>query len=215
MTNNNPGGAGSTATAARDEAAQVAGEAKDAGKRVVSTAKEEATRVAHVAKGQSRQLLSEVSGELKDQAGMQQQRAAAGLHSIGDELRTMASGTQEPGMATELVDNLAGRVDSAARWLEARDPGSLLMEVKSFARRRPGVFIAIAAGAGVVAGRLVRSLTESANEDTGMPTTTRTTTTGMTSGTMAGTTPTTTTGSVSDTPTFDRVLSETGTEALP
>jgi hypothetical protein len=203
MTDNNLSGAGSTAAAARDEAAGVAGEAKDASRRVASTAKDEATRVAHEAKSQGRQLLTDVSGELKEQAGQQQQRAASGLRSIGDELRTMASNSQEQGMAAEVVGQVAQRVSSTAQWLEARDPGSLLTEVKSFARRRPGVFIALAAGAGVVAGRLVRSLSESAGDDSGP------TAPGTTAPPVATETP------VTETPTFDRVVSETGTEALP
>ena len=45
-----------------------------------------------------------------------------------------------------------------ASWLENRDPGSLLDEVKSFARQRPGTFLLAAAGAGLLAGRLGRSL---------------------------------------------------------
>ena len=45
-----------------------------------------------------------------------------------------------------------------ASWLENRDPGSLLEEVKSFARQRPGTFLLAAAGAGLLAGRLGRSL---------------------------------------------------------
>ena len=44
------------------------------------------------------------------------------------------------------------------------DPGSLLNEVKSFARQRPGTFLLLAAGAGVLAGRLTRSLSAGAPE---------------------------------------------------
>jgi hypothetical protein len=45
----------------------------------------------------------------------------------------------------------------------------LLYEVKQFARRRPGYFIAIAIGTGVVAGRLTRALADSSgSESAGM-----------------------------------------------
>jgi len=37
--------------------------------------------------------------------------------------------------------------------------------VKGFARRRPGVFIGIAVGAGVVVGRLVRALAQPSDDD--------------------------------------------------
>jgi hypothetical protein len=56
------------------------------------------------------------------------------------------------------VRQAAERSSAIASWLEARDPGSLLTEVKSFARQRPGAFLMLAAGAGVLAGRLSRSL---------------------------------------------------------
>ena len=56
-------------------------------------------------------------------------------------------------MAGNLVREAAQRTGSLAEWLNARDPGSVLDEVKSFARRRPGAFIAIAAVAGVAVGR--------------------------------------------------------------
>ncbi len=56
-------------------------------------------------------------------------------------------------------------MSGASDWLAQRDPGSLLHEVKSFARRKPGVFIAGALVAGVVAGRLTRALTENAKDE--------------------------------------------------
>ena len=59
-----------------------------------------------------------------------------------------------PGLATDLVREASTRVNGVASWLGDRDPESLLAEVKSYARRRPGMFIGIALVAGVVAGRL-------------------------------------------------------------
>ena len=59
--------------------------------------------------------------------------------------------------AFDLVRSAADRVDVAARWLENNEPGALLEDVKAFARRKPGVFIAIAVGAGILAGRFARS----------------------------------------------------------
>jgi hypothetical protein len=49
-------------------------------------------------------------------------------------------------------------VDSLGRWLDSHGPDEVLDEVRSFARRRPGTFLLIAAGAGVVLGRLTRGL---------------------------------------------------------
>jgi len=62
------------------------------------------------------------------------------------------------------VSNLSGRAHGVAEWLEGRDPGSLLADVKQFAARKPGTFIAIAAVSGLLAGRVVKSLTAEAKE---------------------------------------------------
>ncbi|MFI2566149.1 hypothetical protein [Paenarthrobacter sp. NPDC018779] len=154
-----------TVESAKHEAADVAGTAKDAASGVVDTAKDEAANVAHEVKLNARQLLTQTKGELTDQAATQQQRVAEGLRSISEELSNMANASTNGGMATDLVQQAADRSSSAAHWLENRDPGSLLDEVKSFARRKPGAFLLLAAGAGVLAGRLGRGMADNASAD--------------------------------------------------
>jgi hypothetical protein len=154
------------AEVAREEAGHVAERAADSGQHVAEVAKDEASKVATDVKTQARDLYQEAQADLRDQAAKQQERVASGLRSISDELAEMASNSQTSGTATDLVHRAADRTGSIASWLDARDPGSLLDEVRSFARRRPGAFIAIAAGAGVLAGRLTRSIASDA-ETTG------------------------------------------------
>lgn len=149
---------GSKTEAAKGEARGVANEAASAGHAVADVTKGEARNVAHEAKYQARDLMNQTRQELTDQAATQQRRAAEGLRSIHQELSSMARNSQEQGLATDLVRQAAGRAGSFADWLDNRDPGSLLDEVKAYARRRPGAFLAIAAGAGLLAGRLTRSL---------------------------------------------------------
>lgn len=143
---------------AKDQAAGVKDTAVDAASNVAGTARDQAGEVAGEARRQARDLLHEGRSQLHDQAGEQQQRAAQGLRSIGDELRSMADGSQQQGMASDLAHQAAERVSSVAQWLEGREPGQLLDDVRGFARQRPMAFLAIAAGAGVVAGRLGRGL---------------------------------------------------------
>src|SRR6185436_16458500 len=88
-----------------------------------------------------------------------QQRVSEGLHSLADELAGMASKSDQDGMATDLARQAADKARQAAGWLADRDPGTLLDEVRSFARRKPGTYLAIALGAGVLSGRLARGLT--------------------------------------------------------
>ncbi|MCU1513851.1 MAG: hypothetical protein JWO10_941 [Microbacteriaceae bacterium] len=157
----NPSG---KAEAVRDEAQNVAGDAKDATKQVAGVTKDQVKEVASEAKGQAKQLLGQATDELKGQAATQQKRVATGLRDVSEEFSSMAE-SSTGGVASELVRNLGGRAESVATWLDERDPGSLLSEVRSFAARRPGTFIAIAAGVGILAGRLGKSLAASAADD--------------------------------------------------
>lgn len=150
---------------AKEQASQLGGDAKDAAKNVAGTAKDEASQVAGEAKKQAKALYAEARTQLTDQAGAQQGRAAQALHGIGDELGEMSQSSQQPGLAAELVGQVASRARDVATWLEDREPADVLREVQTFARRKPGTFIALCAIAGLVAGRLVRSLTEEAKDD--------------------------------------------------
>lgn len=153
-----PDGTTTKADAAKDEAANVAGQAAGAAQNVAVTAKEEAANVASEVKTNARDLLYQAKSDLTSQAGTQQQKAAEGIHSISSQLRNMADAPDQPGVASDLIRQAADRSASIASWLENRDPGSLLEEAKTFARQRPGAFLLIAAGAGLLAGRLGRSL---------------------------------------------------------
>ncbi|PYY65633.1 MULTISPECIES: hypothetical protein [unclassified Curtobacterium] len=146
------------ADAAKGAAQDVAGDAKEKAANVAGTAKEQASKVASEATDHAKQLYGQASENLKQQAGEQQQRAAGGLRSLGEQLGRMAENDDEQGVASKVVRDLSGRATSAAGFLENRDPGSLLDEVKTFAAKRPGTFIAIAAGAGLLAGRLTKAL---------------------------------------------------------
>lgn len=159
-----------TAETAKSEASEVAGSAKAEAGHVVETAKSEAASVAGEAKTQVKDLYAQTQRELRDQAATQQQRVAEGLRSVGDELGAMAQRSETPGVATDIVSQVSTRLEGVASWIADRDPGSLLDEVKSYARRKPGTFIAVAALAGLAAGRLTRALAEqTADEKSSAP----------------------------------------------
>ncbi|WP_251024093.1 hypothetical protein [Arthrobacter sp. ISL-65] len=149
---------------AKDEAANVAGETKVAAQNVAGTAKTEAKNVAYEAKNSAKDLLHQAKSDLTSQAGTQQTKAAEGIRTISSQLRSMADAPDQQGVASDLIRQAADRSESVASWLDNRDPGSLLDEVKSFARQRPGTFLLLAAGAGMLAGRLGRSLQAGAPE---------------------------------------------------
>lgn len=148
----------STTEVAKSQAGDVAGGAKDAAQQVAGAAKEQVGQVAQEARTQVKQVVGQAQAELSDQAQTQQTKAAGGLHSLGDQLAAMASGSDQPGMATDVAQQAADRAHQFAGWLENRDPQGVLDDVRSFARRKPGVFLIAAVGAGVLAGRLARGL---------------------------------------------------------
>ena len=164
-----PGTTGSAAPAntgtggldtAKREAGNVVDTAKDQAAGVVGTAKEEAKEVGREARAQVSRLYDNARNELRGQAASRQTQLADGLRSAGDELRALAEGRAEGngGMATDVVREISHRLDGAASWLGSRDPGAVLDDVKRYARRRPVVFLTIAALAGVVVGRLTRAV---------------------------------------------------------
>jgi len=147
-----------------DRAGTVANDTKQAAGDVAATAGQEAKQVTREAKDQARELWSQTRRDLTDQAATQQSRVAGGLRELADQLGSMAGSSDQDGMAKGLVDDAARRAGDVATWLDQRDPGSLLDEARGFARQRPGTFLAIAAGVGVLAGRLSRSLVDEARD---------------------------------------------------
>lgn len=152
------GGAFSKKDAAKEEASNVAGHAASAAQGVAQTAKEEVANVASEAKSSAKDLLSQAKSGLSSHAGTQQQKAAEGIRTISDQLQTMAQAPDQQGIASDLIRQAADRTSSVASWVEGKDPSALLAEVQSFARRKPGTFLLLAAGAGIVVGRLGRGL---------------------------------------------------------
>jgi hypothetical protein len=146
-----------TAGDVKNQAADVAATAKDAGRHVTSATKDQAQRVVSDTVTQARRLFGQATSELSAQASKQQERLGSGLRTFGQDLSKMGQ-QADSGPAADLVQNLSQRAHRVADWLEGRNPEEVLDEVRQFAARRPGLFIAIAAGAGVVAARLTKAL---------------------------------------------------------
>ena len=157
-----------TKDVAIDEAKNVGQTAAQAGSQVAATATDQAKEVAAETQRQAKDLLDQGRTQVRDQAITQQQKAGQSLTSLAQELRGLADGTSAgaPGPARDLLQQASGLVDNFARKLQTRDPGELLDEVRSFARRKPGLFLLGAAAAGVLAGRLTSGV-KAAHSDSG------------------------------------------------
>jgi hypothetical protein len=149
-------GSGSTVDTAKSEAANVKDTAVDAAAGVKDVAKGEASNVAQEAKYQARSLMDQTRSQLRGQASNQQSAFAERLHGWASELGSMASKADESGPMSDLAQEASRRVGEISHWLDNHEPADLLDEVRRFARRRPVAFLAIAAAAGVLAGRVTR-----------------------------------------------------------
>ncbi|MEO7233884.1 MAG: hypothetical protein ABIW80_00770, partial [Lapillicoccus sp.] len=155
----------STTAVATDQAKQVGQDALQGGQHVAGVAVDQAKSVAGEAGTQAKNLLGEARSQLTDQAGTQQNNLAAWLHTIVEELDQMVNGgapTEQSGPATALVRQVSERTRGASTWLQDHEPADLLAQTSRFARQRPGMFLALAAVGGVLAGRLTRGLTADA-----------------------------------------------------
>jgi hypothetical protein len=162
------GSATDTKEMAKDEALNVKDTAVQAGSQVASTATDQAKQVAQETQRQAKDLLDQGRSQVKDQVVSQQQKAGQGLSSIAQELRALADGSSQgaPGPARDLLQQASGMVENFAGKLQNREPAELLEEIRSFARRKPGMFLLGAAAAGILAGRLTSGV-KAAHSDSG------------------------------------------------
>ena len=69
---------------------------------------------------------------------------------------------QRSGLASDAAREVARRARSFGQQLDGREPTELLDDLRSFARRRPGMFLAGSVVAGVVVGRFLRGSRDAA-----------------------------------------------------
>jgi hypothetical protein len=81
----------------------------------------------------------------------------------------MADKSDQSGLGAEMVRQVAERGHSLADYLELREPGDLIDDLRNWARRRPGGFLAGSALAGVVAGRLTRGVKDASSAEEESP----------------------------------------------
>jgi hypothetical protein len=149
---------------AKEQAGAVKDTAVDRGQQVVDVAKDEASRVTAEATGQVKDLLSQGRTQFSEQVSSQQQKLSSLVHSFADELGTMAAKSDKSGPITDLAQQGSRRIGALAHTLETSDASDLLDQVRNFARRRPMAFLLGSAVAGVVVGRLSRSLASEAHD---------------------------------------------------
>jgi hypothetical protein len=147
-----PAGEQGIAETVEDRASDLSHASVQSGRHGAGVAGEEASRVAAGAGRQGRDLLRQAQDQLGAHADHGQQRLAAGLVSLSDDLHSMADG--HVGVAASLAHHAASRICAAGQWLNSRKASEVADKVQFPARRKPTVYLVLAAGAGLVTGRL-------------------------------------------------------------
>jgi hypothetical protein len=149
---------------------QAASTASDEASRVTDVAKDQAQEVTTEVKTQARDLVGESKTQVRDQSVSQRDRLAQTFRQFGDDLDEMNRSTTSSGLASDIAGQAASKAQEFSTFLTEREPGDLIEQIREFARRRPGTFLAGAAIAGVVAGRLTRgAVASSSNGDVHRP----------------------------------------------
>lgn len=147
------GADGSEADSAVKSATQeVASDARRRGQEVVSKAAHEAQQVV----GHFREQAGGALGEGKAQLAAQIGGVARALKASSDQLRK-----DDLGSLADLSDGLAGQVEAVRHYLSDHSGETLLADLKTFARRRRGLFVGSLLAAGLLAVRFARSSSSS------------------------------------------------------
>jgi hypothetical protein len=160
MSDYQPRSSGGTDTTdvARQKGRQVKGTARDAASNVADTASARGQEIKGQATRHARGIAGDARRQLRGHAQQETQRAGAALSTAGDQLRALADGrVDEAGALGAYVDAAADAVNRWADTIQDRGLDGLLDDLRSFGRRRPGMFLAGALAAGIVAGRFGRN----------------------------------------------------------
>ena len=125
---------------------------------LAGTARDQADQVKGQLAEQVQGLVADARGQLQAEADRQTARVAQAVFEVGTQAIAMATGRpEEAGPLAAYAEQAANWLDTCAAAIEERGLEGLSADVIEFARRRPDVFLAGAAVAGLAVGRLTRS----------------------------------------------------------
>ncbi|HET7488573.1 MAG TPA: hypothetical protein VFJ85_11640 [Acidimicrobiales bacterium] len=157
---------------ARQRTTEVAQATASEAKGLVEQVKYEASGVLEEATGQARRSLEDTRSVLQGQAASQLDRLSERLQQLAAEANALAEGNPEEAAtlrdlvadAGQQLAGLAERVSIIGNDIETRGVGAALADVQAYARRRPGMFLLGAVGAGFLVGRIARSSSDDEDE---------------------------------------------------
>jgi|SRR5215213_5204984 len=155
-------------TRAREAAGTVTNEMTERASELKDTAAEHAGAVASEAKDQARNVMDQTRSEVGRQLDEQGRRMGEAVRQASQQLQSMA-GSSEPGMVTDITRQLGDGLANVARTVEQDGVQGIADDLRSFARRQPGLFLAGAGIAGFLVARLLRSGAMSASSGSDGP----------------------------------------------
>jgi hypothetical protein len=134
---------------------------------------EQAKAVASEAKRQLDQVVTQGREEVRQQMDQRNAQMAEQLRTLSQQFSALAQGnTSEAGPLLGYVNDAQTQVQRLAMRLESGGPQGVVDDISRFARRRPGLFLISAMGAGFLTGRVLRAgaavRQDSANDEAGM-----------------------------------------------
>jgi hypothetical protein len=132
-------------------------ENKGTAQQVADTTKEQARYAAQTSKKHVQEAARHMGGQVRGEADSQTRRLAHGVRTFADDLSSMSADAETGSVARGLVQQLADGGRQVADWLDDRGLDGLLTEMRSFARRRPGMFLLGAGVTGFVVGRVAKA----------------------------------------------------------
>ncbi len=145
--------AGRVADVAASEASDVASTAAEGAREIAGEATEQVKAVASHAKQQLDGLIQQSRDEFRQLAEDRGSRAASRLRTVSQQVSALSEGRpDDAGPLVSYLSDAQGQVQRLATRLEQGGPQEVINDVTSFARRRPGMFLAGAMGAGFLVG---------------------------------------------------------------
>jgi ElaB/YqjD/DUF883 family membrane-anchored ribosome-binding protein len=141
------------------------GSGSDTARETMSAATGEARHLATEAKERATSLFDRTRDDMSVQMREKSREAGAAMRSLAEEFGHLAAGRpEEARRAREYVEMAEQRLTQMANRLDYGGPDVVVDDIRQYARRHPGMFLAIAAGAGFGIARLTRAARSQQNE---------------------------------------------------
>ena len=159
-----------TASDAQRAAADAASTAKEQLSSIATTSRDDLKDVANTTKQHVGDAVAQTRDQLRSQAEEQFGQVAGTVRDIARQFTNMAQSQPGGGAGVEVVGDVGASLERFADRADQNGLDGALRDMKGFARRRPVAFLAASLGAGMLAGRVLRTsdthaLIESAKPD--------------------------------------------------